>query len=363
MMRSARAWTSSDSRRPASVFSWVSTRAISSALARPSAASWSSSRRRRSRSRASRPPRTRAAVAATAPTASQRVRDRRVADTARSARASARTRPRSAEGGAAAYASASVSSARSSSARSSTPMVWSSGMSFLLREACAQLEDAVADACLDGTERHLLAGGDLAVRQLLEIRDLDGAPLLLGERRERLADLRGALGARDRVVGTFGRGRDVARIRAAFLRSIARAARAEVVDDQVAHEAQEPRARTAAPRSEALRTAPDAEERLVHRVLAQVGIARDAQRQPVGERREPIVELAERAIVSPRHAGEERRLDVCHVGQRRLLGQQARVDADLPGEQDADRDAANPRGSSQREVDAGEARTREGERH
>src|SRR5262249_34186002 len=172
-------------------------------------------------------------------------------------------------------------------------MYCSSGMCFLLREVRAQLQDAVADARLDGAERHLLAGGDLAVRELLEIRDLDGAPLLLGERRERLADLRGALGARDRVVGTFGRGRDVARVRAAFLRSTARAARAEVVDDQVAHEAQEPRPRTAAPRIEALRAAPDAEERLLHRFLGQVGVARDAQRQPVGERREPVVELAE----------------------------------------------------------------------
>src|SRR5262249_5794527 len=158
----------------------------------------------------------------------------------------------------------------------------SSGMSFLVREVCAQLEDAVADARLHGAERHLLAGGDLAVRQLLEIGDLDGAPLLLGERRERLADLRGTLRAYDGVVGPFGRRHDVSRLRAPFLGPVTRAAGSQVVDGEIPHETEEPGARAAASWIVALRPAPDAQERLLHGVLRLVGIAGDAEREAIG---------------------------------------------------------------------------------
>ena len=153
------------------------------------------------------------------------------------------------------------------------------------------------------------------MRQSFEVRDLDGAPLLLRQLGERRAHARRALAAHDGLVGPLGARRVLCLVDAARLGPVARAARAQVVDHEVAHQAQEPGARAAARGIEALGAPPDAQERLLHRVLGQVGAARDAQREAVGERRQPVVELRERALVAARDAAEERGLDVdrvCH---------------------------------------------------
>src|SRR5262245_7885250 len=120
-----------------------------------------------------------ATVAASAPTDSQRTRDRRARWSARSARALSSTRSRRPAADGAAYPPARASSAAPSSPPSSTPIVGGSGMELLPREMCAQLEHAIADARLHGAERRVLARGDLAVRQPFEVGDLDRTTLLL----------------------------------------------------------------------------------------------------------------------------------------------------------------------------------------
>src|SRR5262245_18584007 len=139
-------------------------------------------------------------MAARLPTIRQRVRPRRACSISRAACTVPTTRCRSPAGGVTAYASASASSARSSRARSSTPIVGCSGMQLLPREVCTQLEHPVADARLHGAERRVLARRDLAVRQPFEIRDLDGASLLLRPLGQGLADVFTALAARRRPV-------------------------------------------------------------------------------------------------------------------------------------------------------------------
>src|SRR4030095_10917630 len=125
---------------------------------------------------------------------------------------------------------AAPSGRRWSSSRSSTPIMGSSGMEFLPAEGGTQLEHTVPDARLHGAERRVLALRDLAVREALEVGDLDGAPLLLGQLGERLAHAHGALAAHDRLVGSLG-GRVVLTLRdAAHLGAIARAAGTKVVE-------------------------------------------------------------------------------------------------------------------------------------
>src|SRR5262245_26104426 len=98
-----------------------------------------------------------------------------------------------------------ASSARSSSAWSSTPMVGSSRMGRLAGEQLPQPQYAVADAGFHGPEWRALARGDLAVGEPFEVRDLDGPPLLGGQRGEPGAYPCGALTAHDRLVRPLGR--------------------------------------------------------------------------------------------------------------------------------------------------------------
>src|SRR5581483_9633720 len=277
-------------------------RATSSAFAAASAA-WRAARsfaRRVSRARSA--PTTTTAPAATAPTTRHRPTGRR-ADLAGARRAAPSTRARRRAGGSTAYAVASASSAASSSS-------CSSAIRLLAPEDRAQPRDAVADARLHRAERHPLARRDLGVREPLEVRDLDRPPLLRGQPVERRAEPRAALGARRRVLGTLGRrGRRPTR-HAPLLRAALRRVGTAAVDRDVADDAKQPRPRIAARRVVADGAVPDAEERLLHRVLGRVRVARDAERAAERERREAVVERGERRLLAARDAAEERRLRV-----------------------------------------------------
>ena len=50
---------------------------------------------------------------------------------------------------------------------------------------------------------------------------------------------------------------------------------------------------------------PDREEGLLHGVLGEGGVTDDAEREPVGDGAEPVVELCERTVVAPREQGHE----------------------------------------------------------
>src|SRR5262249_56203004 len=55
---------------------------------------------------------------------------------------------------------------------------------------------------------------------------------------------------------------------------------------------------------EVLGATPDAQKRLLHGVLGQVGAAGDAEREAIGQRRQPVVELREIGRASCRERGE-----------------------------------------------------------
>ena len=78
------------------------------------------------------------------------------------------------------------------------------------------------------------------------------------------------------------------------------------VDRPPVHEREDPRARLATLGHEAGGRPPDREERLLHRVLGELLVAQDAQRQPVGGTAVAVVQLGERRLLRPRGERDER---------------------------------------------------------
>ena len=66
-------------------------------------------------------------------------------------------------------------------------------------------------------------------------------------------------------------------------------------------ECEDPRARLGALGAEGRRAAPDLEERFLDRVLRVALVPQDAERQPVGDARDAVVELGERILVPARN--------------------------------------------------------------
>ena len=75
------------------------------------------------------------------------------------------------------------------------------------------------------------------------------------------------------------------------------------IDRAPVDERQDPGARLGALGPEAGRGAPDAEERLLHGILGEPVVAQDAEREPVGDAADAVVQLGQRALVA---AGDER---------------------------------------------------------
>ena len=71
------------------------------------------------------------------------------------------------------------------------------------------------------------------------------------------------------------------------------------------HERQEPRARLRPLRDEGRRRPPEGEEGLLNRVLGQRVVPEDAEREAVCDPAEPVVELAERRLVTARQQSHE----------------------------------------------------------
>src|SRR5262249_51048027 len=85
-------------------------------------------------------------------------------------------------------------------------------------------------------------------------------------------------------------------------------------------ERQDPGGGTRALRNEARRRPPEAEERLLYRVLGELLVAKDPQRQPVRRPAEAVVELAERSLVAPLDERDERLVrEVGEISTQRLL--------------------------------------------
>jgi hypothetical protein len=78
------------------------------------------------------------------------------------------------------------------------------------------------------------------------------------------------------------------------------------VDRSPVDEGHDPRARLGPLRAERRRRAPHREEALLHRVLRQPLVAEDAQRDPVRDAPDTVVQLGERGVVAARHERDQR---------------------------------------------------------
>jgi hypothetical protein len=76
-------------------------------------------------------------------------------------------------------------------------------------------------------------------------------------------------------------------------------------DGPSVHEREDPGRRPAEGAVEPIRLPPHGEERILHHVFRKGGVAYDAQREPVRDRPEPVVERAQRLLVTLRAGGEQ----------------------------------------------------------
>src|SRR5256884_4940237 len=349
-----------DSRSAASVRLGASGRAARSRSGAASCASSSARCAARRDSRARNPAGTSPMAAATDPARRQRPAAA-AARAAASRRTSARSRARRSAGGGAACASASASSAASSSSGSSKPIGRSSATGFPPGEGGAQPLHTVADACLHGTERRAVPRRDLAMREALEVRGLDRSSLLMGQSIQRRPHPRGALPSFYGLIGTFGWNQVARRGRAAPLGLAACHPRASAVEGDVANDTEKPGTHRAARRLVAPRATPDAQERLLDGVLRELAVRRDPQRDPVGERREPVVQRGQRHLVATRDARQQSRLDLPGCGQGPASDEAAR--GELPAEPKADPQGAERGAEPERELGSGEAAADERQGH
>src|SRR5438552_2961824 len=204
-----------------------------------------------------------------------------------------------------------------------------------------------------------VARGDLAVREPLEVRGLDRPSLLMWQLPEQGAHARRSLASLYGVVGAFGWSVLTRLHPASQLCLSQRGPRPPAVDRHVADETQEPGPRLAARRVIAPRPSPDAQEGLLDGILGELPVARDAECDSIGERREPVVESGERRVVAACDADQQRGLDI----RRRRQRPATRAGAELPGQAKPDREAAERGTESDPELGPGEPSAGERERH
>src|SRR5881628_3761132 len=142
---------------------------------------------------------------------------------------------------------------------------------------------------------------------------------------ERGAHTRRPLASFYGLVGAFGWSVLARLRRAPDLRPTLRGPGPPAVDRHVADETQEPGPRLAARRVVAPRSSPDAQESFLDGVLGEVRVARDTECDPVGERREPVVEGGQRRVVAARDAGQQGGLDLRRTRQRPGSGESAEL--------------------------------------
>ena len=170
-----------------------------------------------------------------------------------------------------------------------------------------------AEAGLDRAERLAGPRGDLAMGEAAEVGEFQHMPLLGRERQQRAAHLIAqAAGGRlrgdiARLVGKGVEQRMVVRgLRCDRDRAWAGRLPPQLVEGEVAGDAEEPGAEAARIPVEGVRATPDAQEGLLRDFLRHLGLPDDAERKAVDDVRIPRVEQCERPLVPLADAGEER---------------------------------------------------------